>query len=236
MDVREAANQRLSVERLEFVKLGCVDDTRDHLANLVGRARVRGHDAVEVVRREQGILRLADFQKWMLHPVEAGDDAARDADGVTVVGGIIVGHARLPAVHVGAAQLLRAHVLAGRRLHERRPAEENRALIAHDDALVRHRRHVGASGGAGAHHRGDLWDPGGREPRLVVEDPAEMLAVGEDLGLMRQIGARPERFRPAAAGTRRRSRPCRRTASGSRARCPARANASSRSSGSRCRP
>ncbi len=131
-------------------------------------------------------MRLADFQKWMPHPVEAGDDAARDADGVTVVGGIIVGHARLPAVHVGAAQLLRAHVLAGRRLHERRPAEEDRALIAHDDALVRHRRHVGAAGGARAHHDRDLGNAERRHARLIVEDAAEVALVRKDFVLQRQ--------------------------------------------------
>src|SRR5215470_10751399 len=156
VDMGEAANERLPIERLELLELGSVDDARDHVANVVGRARVRGHDAVEVVRREQRLLRLADLQKWMLQPVEAGDDAARDADGVTVVGGVIVGDAGLPAMHVGAAQLLCAHVLPGRRLHQRRPAEEDRALIAHDDALIRHRRYIGAAGGAGAHHDRDL--------------------------------------------------------------------------------
>jgi hypothetical protein len=35
---------------------------------------------------------------------------------------------------------------------------------------------------------GDLRDPLGREPRLVVEDPAEVVAVGKDLVLQRQEG------------------------------------------------
>ena len=59
--------------------------------------------------------------------------------------------------------------------------------------------------------------------RLVVEDAAEVVAVRE-------------RPRPAAAGRRRRNRPGRCTAAGSRARSPGRAGASSPSSGSRCRP
>ncbi len=63
VDMGEAANERLAVERLELLELGCVDDARDHVANVVRRARVRGHDAVEIVRREHGILRLANFQK-----------------------------------------------------------------------------------------------------------------------------------------------------------------------------
>src|SRR5699024_9402432 len=77
----------------------------------------------------------------------------------------------------------------GRGLHQRRPAEEDRALLAHDDGLVAHRRHVGAARGGGAHHRGDLRDPVGAHPRLVEEDPAEVVAVGEHLVLHRQVGA-----------------------------------------------
>ena len=77
-------------------------------------------------------------------------------------------------------------LLAGRRLHERRAGEEDRALLAHDHRLVAHRRHVGAARGARAHHAGDLRDRALRHRGLVVEDPAEVLAVGEDLVLQRQ--------------------------------------------------
>ena len=92
-------------------------------------------------------------------------------------------------MHVGAAELFGGDDLAGGRLHQRRPAEENRALIAHDDALVRHRRHIGAACGAGAHHDGDLRDALRRHLRLIVEDAAEMPLVRENLVLHRQEGA-----------------------------------------------
>src|SRR5690606_27154732 len=58
-----------------------------------------------------------------------------------------------------------------------------------DDALVAHRRHVGAAGGATAHHHRQLRNVAGAEPGLVVEDPAEVFLVGEDLVLQRQEGA-----------------------------------------------
>ena len=92
-------------------------------------------------------------------------------------------------MHVGAAEFFRGHHLAGRGLHQRRAAEEDRALVAHDDALVRHRRHIGAAGGAGAHHDGDLRNALRRHLRLIVEDAAEMPLVGKDLVLHRQEGA-----------------------------------------------
>ena len=87
---------------------------------------------------------------------------------------------------LGAAELLGRHVLAGRGLHQRRAAEEDRAGPADDHRLVAHRRDVRAAGRARAHHQRDLRDPGRRHPGLVVEDPAEVVAVGEDVGLERQ--------------------------------------------------
>ena len=53
----------------------------------------------------------------------------------------------------------------------------------------RHRRHIGAARRARAHHDGDLRNAERRQLRLVVEDAAEMLAVGKDLVLVRQVGA-----------------------------------------------
>ena len=87
---------------------------------------------------------------------------------------------------VAAAELLGGHGLPGRRLHERRAAEEDRPLPLHDDDLVGHRRDVGAARRAGAEDRRDLRDSLGRHPGLVVEDPAEVVAVGEDLRLERE--------------------------------------------------
>ncbi len=81
------------------------------------------------------------------------------------------------------------HFFAGRGLHERRAAQKDRAGALDDDRFVRHRRHVGAAGGARAHDDRDLRDPLGRHARLVEEDAAEVLAVGKDLGLQRQKGA-----------------------------------------------
>ena len=89
-------------------------------------------------------------------------------------------------MHVRAAQGLRVDVLTGRGLHQGRAAEEHAALILDDDVLVRHRRHVGAAGGARAEDHRDLGNAERAHARLVEEDPAEVIAVGEDLGLQGQ--------------------------------------------------
>ena len=97
----------------------------------------------------------------------------------------MVGDAGAARVDVGAAELLRRHVLPGRGFHERRAADEDRPGPAHDHRLVAHRRDVRAAGGARAHHDRDLRDPLRRHLRLVEEDPAEMVTVGKDIGLQR---------------------------------------------------
>ena len=100
-----------------------------------------------------------------------------------------VGDAGDAGVQIGAAEVLGRDGFAGRRLHQRRAGEKDRALVLDDDRLVRHRGNIGAARRARAHHHRDLRESGRRHARLIVEDAAEMFAVGKDLGLMRQVGA-----------------------------------------------
>ena len=189
VELGEAAHQRRAVARLELVEARAIDHAGDDLAHVEGLAGVAGDDAVDLFRVVQRLLALAERHVDRLRAVEVGDDAARDVERVGVVLGQVVGDAREPGVNIAAAQVLGAHHLAGGRLHQRRAAEEDRALVLDDDGLVRHRRHVGAAGGARTHHHRDLRDALGRHVGLVVEDAAEVVAVGEDLVLPGQEGA-----------------------------------------------
>jgi hypothetical protein len=105
---------------------------------------------------------------------------------VLVVEREVVGDARDLRMEVATAEVLGRHLLAGRGLHQRRPAEEDRAGPLHDHRLVAHRRDVCAAGRRAAHHQRHLRDPKRRHPGLVVEDPPEVVAVGEDVGLQWQ--------------------------------------------------
>jgi hypothetical protein len=71
---------------------------------------------------------------------------------VRVVFRQIVGDAGQARVDVGAAEFFRRDLFAGCRFDERRAAEKNRPGAPDDDGFVRHRRHVGAAGGARSHH------------------------------------------------------------------------------------
>ena len=188
-DAREAGDDGRAVEMLELVELAVVDQPRDHLAHVVGRAVVLWHDAVQLLG---GIARLDRRQqrgRRLLLPVEVGDDAPDHAERVAVVVGVMVGDARDAGMDVGAAQILGADDLADRGLHQRRAGQEDRALLAHDDGLVAHRRHIGTARGARAHDAGDLRDALRRHVGLIVEDAAEMGLVRENLGPLRQVGA-----------------------------------------------
>jgi hypothetical protein len=117
---------------------------------------------------------------------ECGDDVAHDLERVLVVFGEVVDDAGATGMEVAATELLGGDDLTDRRLHQRRSAEEDRALVADDHGLVAHRGNVGAASRAGSEHRRDLRHARCRHPRLVVEDASEVVAIREDLVLHRQ--------------------------------------------------
>ena len=121
--------------------------------------------------------------------IEVRDDRSTQRERVLVVERLVVGHTGTSRVHLRPTQLLGRDVLAGRRLHERRAAQEDRSGALHDDGLVAHRGHVRAAGSARTHDQRHLRDRGCRHPGLVVEDPPEVVTVREHVGLERQEGA-----------------------------------------------
>ncbi len=159
-DMGKAADQGLAIQLLELVEFRTIDHTRDDVMDIERLAAVGRHDAVDLFGCKQRVARLAHVQVGRLRRFQCGDDAARNADRMRIVLGVVVGDAGLPRMHVGAAEFLGRDHLAGRGLHQRRPAEEDGALIAHDDALVRHRRDIGAACRAGSHHDRDLRNAG----------------------------------------------------------------------------
>ena len=162
-----------------------VDHAADDVAHVVLGARVGG----DVVQAGGVLGRLLDRVRRdarRARSLERVDDGAHDLQGMVVVVGQVVDDAGRAGVDVAATEVLGADLLAGGRLHQRRAAEEDRALVLDDHRLVAHRGHVGAARRARAHHGGHLADARGRHLRLVEEDAAEVVAVGEHLVLHRQ--------------------------------------------------
>ena len=113
-------------------------------------------------------------------------DVSHDAQRIGVVLRIMIGHSGDPAMHVGSAKLFRRDFLSCSGFDQRRPAQKDRTLVANDNRLVAHGRHIGAAGRARAHNSRNLVETLGRHPRLVVENPAKVVAIRKYLGLQRQ--------------------------------------------------
>ena len=223
-EMGEPGHERRAVLGLELVEEARVHETRDHFAHVVGRARVGRHDAVEVARdRRTGSSLARHVPRGAGARRERRDDRAHDRQRVRVVVGQVVHDARRARVDQSPAQVLVGHDLAGRGLHERRSAEEDRPLVAHDD-------------------RSRRTSPGRTRRRRCTNRarprsgrcPSNSSAPGCRRSDRSDRGrGRP---RPDGVGRPRRSRRGRGTAGGSPAPPPGRAGASSRSSGSTCRP
>ncbi len=189
VDVGKTADQGLAVACLELMQLRAVDDARDDLAHVVGQPRVGGNDAVDVLRRILRFFRRNNRQVIVFTSIQVANDVARNGQRVGIAFGEMVGDARGAAMDFRAAESLGVHHFPGGRFYQRRAAQEDGALFAHDDGFVAHRRHIGAAGGTRTHDHRDLWNVQRRQPRLVVEDAAEVIAVGKHLVLQGQKGA-----------------------------------------------
>ncbi len=186
--MRKPANHRLGVKRLELVQPAAIDNPRNHLAHLVRLANVLVDDPVHLARVVRRLFHRPHVQsrRRLARAIQMRHNVSRDRQRILVIHRIVIGHPRRPAVHIRPAEVLRRHVLPRRRLHQRRPAQENRPLLPHDHALVAHRRHVRPARRARTEHHRDLRNPQPRHPRLVEENPPEVLLIRKHLRLQRQ--------------------------------------------------
>ena len=186
-DLRETADQRGPVQRLEFVKAAAINDPRDDLAYIPGFAGIDRNETVELLRIVLGFIRRGVVDRSAL-VTEVADRLAHERQGMGVVVCHVVDEAGPAAVHVGTAQFLRGHDLPGSCLDQRRSAEENGPLPGHDDRLVGHGRDIGAARSARSHHDRDLRDPPRRHSGLVVEASPEVITVWKHFVLQGQVG------------------------------------------------
>ena len=183
----KAGDQRFAVTWLEFLQYRTIHHPGDDLAHVYRHAGIDGGECVQLARIKQ--RRAGRATRHGGRGGQGGHDAAGNGQRILVIFGEVIGDAGNARVHITAAQILGGHFLAGGGLHQWRPAEEDRALVFHDDRFIRHRRHIGATRGATAQHGGDLRDAIGAHVGLIEEDTAEMIAIGEHLVLPGQVGA-----------------------------------------------
>ena len=188
MQMGKAADQGAAIQRLEFVEYRVVHQPGNHFAHVIGLFWISRHNAVQVGGGVAGRYNRFALQLACLAPVEVGNAAPGNGQRMFIVFGIMVSHAGGPAMHIGATQILGTDDLTGSRLDQGRAGEKDGRLLAHHDGFIGHCRHIGAAGGTGPHDHGNLRNTPGTHVRLVVEDPAKVLAIGKYLVLARQVG------------------------------------------------
>lgn len=159
VDGGEAGEEGGAVEGFEFREGGAVDEAGDEFVGGEGGAEVGADEAGEVGGGVEGFFpRGRGGGEGVLRPVEVGDAAAGEDEGMRVRDGEVVGYAGDGAVEVAAAEVFAGDDFAGGGFDEGRAGEEDGALVLDDDGFVGHGGDVGAAGGAGAHYYGYLGD------------------------------------------------------------------------------
>ncbi len=185
-DAGVGADERAAVLGAVLVEALVVDDAREQLDHVVLLVASRGEDLVDVVglsarpRRPRTAARRGRRRHVGVH-----ERPRSRCDARVVVGLAEVDRAGDLGVHGGAAELLAVDLLADRRLHQRRPGQVQPAALGHEQRVAQHGQ-VAAAGDAVAHDRGDLGDALRADDRVVAEDAAEVVGVGEDVLLQRQ--------------------------------------------------
>lgn len=181
-------DKRFAETRLEFIKARAVNDAGNHLANVIRRAQPRRHHAEDFFRIISGLFRALPRHGAGLRAVQMPHRPARQRKRMGIVFGKIIRHPRQARMHIATAKVFCRDDLARCRLHKRRSGKEDSPLFFHDNRHIRHRRHIGATGRARPHHHGNLRDALGAHIGLIKEDPAKVVAIGEHLILLRQVG------------------------------------------------
>ena len=182
----KAAHHRRAVARFELAQARAIHQPGDDFAHVVGLAAVGGNHAVQLCRIVQWLFWRLQHHGHIFAPVEMAHNLAHLGQRFLLGVGKMVGYAAEAGVYVRPAQLLGGHFFARGRLYQRRPGQKDGAILLNDDRLVAHRRDVRPTGGTRADNGRNLNNPLARHPGNVVENPAKMLPVGEDIRLQMQ--------------------------------------------------
>src|SRR5207253_3726122 len=115
-DVRETANQRVAVKRLEFVKPRSVYDSCDDLTHVKGLPDIGRNNSVNLSRVVKWWLGIRERPGILFFAEQICNDVAGNSQRVRVVHGVVVGDAADSAVDLCTAQFFGGNFLAGGRL------------------------------------------------------------------------------------------------------------------------
>ena len=151
--------------------------------------RLRRHHSVELAWVIAGVLKIGLIGRPAWWPIQPRNESPCNSQRVAIIESKVVRDTGEPGVDICSAEILCTDFFAGGGLHQRRPTQENRALLFDDNRLIAHGGHIRASRRARAHHDSNLRDAFCRHLGLIKENPAEMLTIWKDVVLIWQIRA-----------------------------------------------
>src|ERR1051325_8936590 len=119
----------------------------------------------------------------MTKRTETAHDRAYLLDALVVVLHLVVRDAGNFRMHARAAERFVVDLLTDRRFYKCTAGEEYMPGAFDDHCFVRHDRQIRATGNAWSHDGRNLYDALRRHYRIVAEDAAEVLLVGENIVL-----------------------------------------------------
>ena len=169
LEARKAGNHHARIVGLQLEEAPPVEDRSNRLFHVVRTPPVLRDEVTQDFPRPVGRrFRLRRRRPGPGIRRHEGEVALQLPDGVRLVLGGVVRHARDAAMHLPAAELLLGYALAGAHRHQRRPAGGQHALPLHHDDELHHGREQGAVPGRRAQHRRDRRRRA-REPRHIHE-------------------------------------------------------------------
>ena len=168
---------------LELQKVRAIDQAGDDLAHVIGLALIGGDDTHQFLLVEQRLGTLQCDGRTV--PAQLVHDFARHANSMGIVLSQVLTQTRDLGMGLCTTQLIVGAILANGGLDQRRAGQEDTALPAHQNHIVRQTRQIGTTGRAGAVHHCDLRQAHCGHPCLVGEGAT---TVDEDLGLVHQVG------------------------------------------------
>ena len=151
--------------------------------DIIRLAGIGGDDTMNFRRVVERFNRFTNGKRHFFNPVEIADYPPGNRQRMAIVRRIVVGDSRGSAMDFRSSEILGADHLANGSLDKRRSGQKDSALTPDDDTFIRHGRHVCAASGAGAHDSGNLGNILAGHVGLVIEDPAEVITIREDLFL-----------------------------------------------------
>ena len=191
IQVTKSCNQSISIVFFEFMETTTVKDSRENCVHVERLLMVNRDNAVEIRCWVEGFFWLRKVLRVLFIRISHVDilyDSAGKLNGMLFIVCQVVSHSRLVSVEMSATEFFVGDNFACSGLNQRGSTKEDCTLSLNDDDLIRHGRDVGTTSRAGTHYHCNLRDTFGRHSRLIVENLAKMIFVGEDIILLGQEG------------------------------------------------